>query len=420
MKILLVNYHYFINGGPDRYFFNIKSALESNGHEVISFSFNYDETLDTKYREYFPEPVTGRGPCMFSQQRLTKWQKIQSLFRLFVNKEVENKFRRIVREQKPDLVYSIYLSSTLLPSIFKIAKEEFRLPVLYRLSDYHLFCPAYLFCRDGHACTDCHSSLSNAIKYRCVKGSWGLSAIRACQMKYLRWRNDYRYIDAFISPSDFMISHMRQYGINEERLIHIPTFSEDLMTANNQLETIVHDHLLFLGNVSREKGIEILLQAYCQSDCVLPLEIVGKYEPDYINHLKKSISADKMNTIHFRGFMGGDDLIRKMKSARILVHPAIWYENMPNSVIEMMSLGKPIIASNHGSMPELVRNGYNGLSVRPGDIDSLKHAINTMSKGVYDVEYGRNSRKLYEENHTEKKHLDKLLGVFEQVKKKGN
>ena len=38
MKIILVNYRYFISGGPERYYFNIKEILEKNGHEVIPFS----------------------------------------------------------------------------------------------------------------------------------------------------------------------------------------------------------------------------------------------------------------------------------------------------------------------------------------------------------------------------------------------
>ena len=69
MKILLINYHFFIHGGPDRYFFNIKSALENEGHTIIPFSFNYEDTLDTPYKKYFPNPITGKGPFLLSKYR---------------------------------------------------------------------------------------------------------------------------------------------------------------------------------------------------------------------------------------------------------------------------------------------------------------------------------------------------------------
>ena len=60
MRILLVNYRYFISGGPEKYMFNIKKMLEDNGHEVIPFSIHSNKNVETEYSKYFVEPIGSR------------------------------------------------------------------------------------------------------------------------------------------------------------------------------------------------------------------------------------------------------------------------------------------------------------------------------------------------------------------------
>ena len=67
MKILLVNYRYFISGGPEKYMFNIKKMLEDNGHEVIPFSIHSNKNVKTKYSKYFVEPIGGRDATYFDE-----------------------------------------------------------------------------------------------------------------------------------------------------------------------------------------------------------------------------------------------------------------------------------------------------------------------------------------------------------------
>ena len=76
MRILTVNNHYFVRGGPDRYLFNLEKALPGRGIEVVPFSFDYEETQSTAYREFFPEPITGYGPCQLEDRQLNLREKI--------------------------------------------------------------------------------------------------------------------------------------------------------------------------------------------------------------------------------------------------------------------------------------------------------------------------------------------------------
>lgn len=409
MRILLVNYHYFINGGPDRYFFNVKSALESAGHIVVPFCFNYDETLDNEFEEYFPEPIFGKGAALLSQRQLTKRQKIIALVRMFHNPEVNTKLRRLIEREKPDLMYSIYLSSTLLPNILKIAKKEYGLPVIYRISDFHLFCPSYLFCRDGEICTDCVGNLLACVKNCCVKNSKLMSLVRAAQIKANRFLDYYKFVDVFVTPSNFMRNFMIQKGYDPCRVIHIPTFAKDLLSKANKDNAGSKKRILFLGNISREKGVDLLIDAYCKSKTDMPLELLGKGDKSYVNELKQKIFHVGNKRINVRGFLQGNELEDIINEAAFLVHPAVCYENMPNSVLEMLSRAIPIIASDIGSLPELVKHKQNGLLVAPRNVQGLADAIDEMSMSTDLENMGEFSRSLYEQIHTEQKHMDKLL-----------
>lgn len=415
MKILLVNYHYFINGGPDRYFFNIYNAIERQAHKIVPFCFNYNETLDTPHRSYFPKPITGLGFSMYDQQKLSNWKKMVALWKMFHNTESDSLFRMVLKKEKPDLVYMIYLSSTLLPNLIQIAKQEFGIPVVYRLSDFHFFCPTYLFCRNGAICTDCVKSLNYCVRHRCVKNSLLGSIARVIQIKYFRCRNNYRFIERYICPSFFMSQFLKNHGFPSNKVIALRTFSRDLSLSVSRFPESSEETILFLGNVTKEKGIEILLDSFTRIKTPLHLHIVGKGSTNYIKFLQSRIPPKKKDYIHFRGFLCGNPLLTAMKDARYLVHPATWYENMPNSIIEMMSIGKPILTTNIGSLPELVEHEGNGLLVPAGDVNALSQAMIKMETTNMIKQYGDRSRMLYEKRHTEEIHLQSLLKIFDTI-----
>ena len=80
MKIALVNYRYFISGGPERYYFNIKEILERNGHEVIPFSIKSSRNLPHDYDQYFLDIVDDEvyfaqaKKSLFGESVLTDWR----------------------------------------------------------------------------------------------------------------------------------------------------------------------------------------------------------------------------------------------------------------------------------------------------------------------------------------------------------
>lgn len=101
MKILLVNYRYFISGGPEKYMFNIKKSLEEHGHEVIPFSNHSAKNEETVYSKYFVEPIGGRNAVYFEDCKKTPKVIWQMLSRSIYSKEVEKAICRQIKGSMP-------------------------------------------------------------------------------------------------------------------------------------------------------------------------------------------------------------------------------------------------------------------------------------------------------------------------------
>lgn len=421
MKILMINNHYFNYRGADRYYFNVMEGLQKAGHQVIPFSFRYDATEETPYRPYFPDPITGPGPFLLKDMKLSPWAKFKTAVRMFRNPEVEGKLRKILRETQPDLVYSIYLSFTFLPKILQIAKEEFGLPVLYRLSDYHMFCASYLFFRDNRSCTECLSRPLAAIQHKCVHGSLSGSALRVLQIGANRRGGYYGNVDYFICPSAYMKGMLVRHGsFPEEKVVHLPTFTRDLMGKEGPPPDKPYG--LYFGAIVQAKGVEVLLRAFNRiPDPPFGLKLVGDVEAAYREQLSHLLDEAHRKLVSIAGELKGEALWTVLRGCSFVVHPVLWFENMPNSILEAMSAGKPVIVANIGSMPELVEEGVNGALVPPGDEEALAQALGKTTDPEWLRRNSEGARARYLRNHSPETHLKKLTGLMEDlVRKKGN
>ena len=121
MKILLVNYRYFISGGPERYYFNIKEILERHGHEVIPFSVKSSRNLSNGYEGYFLDIVDDE--VYFAQaKKKTPRMILKSFTRMFYSFEAKRKMRQLIRDTHPDLVYVMQMHNKISPSIVDAAR----------------------------------------------------------------------------------------------------------------------------------------------------------------------------------------------------------------------------------------------------------------------------------------------------------
>lgn len=413
MRILLVNYRYFISGGPEKYMFNIKKMLEDNGHEVIPFSIHSNKNVETAYSKYFVEPIGSRDATYFDECKKTPKVIMQMLSRSIYSVEVEKAIRKEIKDVKPDLVYIIHFVNKLSPSVIRGAKNM-GVPVVLRLSDYFLLCPRFDFMYDKQPCEDClKKGYMSCIKKRCVKGSLFASVIRVFSMKVHQLMNIYADIDAFITPSEYLKEKLIANGFDAEKITCIPTFTASKSKVGDPK---IGTYGLYFGRVTEEKGVDTVVKAYE----MMPerhVKIMGDDTTDEAKRLKAYIEEKKITNIEFVGFKAGEELEEIIKGARFTLIPSIWYDNLPNTALESFQYSKPVIASNIGSLPELVLDGINGYLFKPADPKELCEKIELLDDDSIVEKMGAASRSRLENRFAPKTHYDALLKIFNRVKK---
>ena len=406
MKIAIVNYRYFVEGGPERYLFNITDILKSHGHEVIPFSIHNSRNRHTPYEKYFLDSVDDE--VRYDKSTKSPSKIIKSFGRMFYSFEAKRKFRQFLQDIKPDIIYIIHYHNKISPSILDTA-ASMGIKVVHRLSDFQYICPnAHLFTH-GHICEKCiEGSMTACISQRCVLDSKILSAVKFAAMRFHNMLKVTDKIAAFVVPSSFTISRLVKGGMPEAKMNHIPTFF-NLKEEDPQVS--YGDFFLYTGRLTPEKGLETLLEAFVGTD--YKLKIVGA-APDngYDVALAESIKG-KHHNIEFLGHKTFDEIKPLLKTCRATIVPSEWYDNFPNVVLESFGFKKAVISSDCGSLTEPVADGVTGLNFHVGDAMDLRCKVALLA-GDADLarRLGENAWQRVTTEYAPETHYKKLIDLF--------
>lgn len=411
MRVIVANYRFFITGGPERYMFNFMAAAQRHGVEVIPFSVQNPENQPTEYERYFAKP---RADALMYADTKHTFKNLYGMVRSVVwNSDAENRLRKLIRDTRPDAVYILHEVNHLSPSIIRAAKKE-GVRVVHRISDFFILCPKYdLLCGDD-ICEACiHGRYGKALRRRCVKDSLPATLLRVSAMKLYKLNRVFDDVDMFIAPSSFTREKLIEGGIPEEKILHIPTFID----SDSIVPSWSHEkYFLFLGRVARQKGTIYAVKAMEKlRDSGFVLKITGSpadLEAD--EELKHCIEDSGLeDKIIFTGFLSGAALDELIDNAACVVCPSIWYENMPNAVLEAYAHGKPVVASRLGSLAELVEDGETGFLFTPRDhyelAECLREFVN--DEGL-SVRLGKNARIKCEDEYSEDVHMERVLNCL--------
>jgi len=144
--------------------------------------------------------------------------------------------------------------------------------------------------------------------------------------------------------------------------------------------------VLFVGRLVARKGVDDLLRAFATVRSRVPearLTIVGD-GPEMGDLVRLSEQLDLSAHVEFRGTLTGSRLDQEYERCTVFVLPSKDVASDPANeglglaLIEASMHAKPLIGTLHGGIPEVVKQGENGLLVPPGDPDSLARAIVTI------------------------------------------
>lgn len=310
---------------------------------------------------------------------------------------------------QPDVVHVHNFFPLLSPSIY-YACRDVGVPVVQTLHNYRLICPNALLLRSGRPCEDCigRRFAWPGVLHACYRGSrLGTVSVAAMASSHHRlgtWRGR---VDRFIALSEFAKKKLAEGGLPEEKITVKPNFVPDSGRPGDARDRFA----LFVGRLSQEKGIELLLAAWKSWNASIPLKIVGDGPlASVVAELAKRCGAECL------GRLPGGRVRQMMTKASFLIFPSLCYENFPLAVAEAFAAGLPVVAAGHGSMASLVEHGRTGLHFRPGDAADLAAKIEWAA--VHPEEMARmrcEVRAEYLAKYTPERNYEMLMEIYKRV-----
>ncbi len=172
---------------------------------------------------------------------------------------------------------------------------------------------------------------------------------------------------------------------------------------------------VYMGEVGRRKGIYDLLPAFaqlCQQHDKVELLVCGSGEIELARARAEECGIG--DRVTFLGWISGNDKYAILSSADVLVLPS-YHEGLPMAILEAMSLGKCVISSTVGGIPEIIASGENGLLHRPGDVPMLVEMLGRAANPTVRGELGRQGRTSYNERFTPNSIVPQIRRLYHEL-----
>lgn len=384
MRILQITDSYKSIGGIRSYLKHLNSALKKKGHHVEIYSPSEDR------------------------------EGISTLFTRWVSYRDYAAVKSIIADFKPDIIHAHSLSLRISPLPLLSGKKE-RIPVVMTVHDFNYVCPRkWMIYKDNNPCSsgfvlrclvsNCFSNKSGWLYLPYHNLRWLKIALHRSMLK--------RYVHTFICPSEVLGQWMKK-SLCIDNVVHIPNFIEEGFF--HPLDIKNYNQLLFVGRLSKEKGLDCLLKAMPLILSDKPdtfLTIIGDGpERKRLESLSHRLGLNK--SIYFAGMVANEDLPEYYKKATICLLPSLWMENCPVAGLEALAFGRPLIGSNIGGIPEIIREGRTGLLFRKDNPNDMAEKITLLIKNKDMVnEFGKNAFSFFEQNFRQEKHVEKILAVY--------
>jgi len=171
-------------------------------------------------------------------------------------------------------------------------------------------------------------------------------------------------VSRFIALTEFSKRKFVEGGIPDAKIDVKPNSTSDLGAGPHN-----GSYALYVGRLTEEKGIRVLLRAV-ESGLVGSLKVIG--DGPLRDGVAKLHEAGKLEWLRQ---CSRDEVTGFMKKATCLLFPSLWFEGMPMVIAEGLATGLPIVASRLGSMSSLIADDVNGYLVEPGSMTELGSAV---------------------------------------------
>lgn len=364
MKILqLAQFYDPVIGGEERHVNTLSQSLAQRGHSVtlITFATSLDEgeSRDGEVRIIRVRSSASRLPFLYSNP---SWPHAVPVPDPAITRAISKE----VGANLPDIAHG---HNWIINSALKPLRRA-GVPIIVTLHDYSQVCPTKRFVeKREHECTGPEPAKCMA----CSADKFGrLSGATTFLGNVVMSRQRRRNVNQFISVSHAVASRvairsnetMVAAGVNSTV---IPNFIPDSQIVDDILPPTSDAPIVFVGDMSNDKGISVLLDAYGRLHDPPKLILVGRFTPETPPNLPSGASST--------GPLPHSEAMNILKGARLMVVPSTWQDPCPTVVLEGMAAGRPVVASAVGGITDMVVDGETGLLVPPGNAEALSVSI---------------------------------------------
>ena len=218
--------------------------------------------------------------------------------------------------------------------------------------------------------------LGKRVVFRKFGGSLDLYLAKISTSKCTRMFDSLKTCDLILLETKNSIEYMRQKVGNEVSIGWFPNVRENTYLRIDSSH--YNKRLVFISHIKDEKGVGDILK------------MAERLFEEYEIHLWGPIMESKYRNFDFerygvkyKGQLKSDQVLEKLMDYDVLLLPSSYREGYPGIIIEAMSIGMPVVATNVGGIAEIVEHGKNGLLVEPGNVDDLERAVRSITVGNY-------------------------------------
>lgn len=345
MRILLIHNSYQQRGGEDTVYEAERDLLRANGCEVVEYRISNDD-------------VVGMNQLRLASGAVWSRRNYRRL-------------RETIAATRPDVAHFHNTLPLISPSGYYAARRE-GVSVVQTLHNYRLICPSALLYRNDGICKDCVGKTVPwpAALHGCYRSDRKASATIVSMLAYHRAIGTYRkVVDRYIALTDFARKEYAAGGMPADRISVKPNFLAEDPICGVEPRPEERRGLLFVGRLTAEKGIRVILEAARQ--CDIPITVVG--DGPLRAEVEQAVIA--LPGLEYRGLCDRAEVLDLMQRSRALLFPSTWYEGFPMTIVEAFACGLPVVSSDLGSMASIVEDEVNGLLVEPGKASAWAAAM---------------------------------------------